>query len=101
MLISTALLLDSNIRNSVCSAAKFPCRRVVEGSKVIIHISFLFQLFLPFLSNVKNVSVCDNFSAPYIKRDVTKRDRERLDGVEMDYLRRGCRISRIEHIRNI
>jgi hypothetical protein len=32
MLISTALLLDSNIRNSVCTSAKLPCRRVVEGS---------------------------------------------------------------------
>jgi hypothetical protein len=29
MLISTALLLDSNIRNSVCTPAKLPCRRVV------------------------------------------------------------------------
>jgi hypothetical protein len=32
MLISTALLLDSNIRNSVCTPAQLPCRRVVEGS---------------------------------------------------------------------
>jgi hypothetical protein len=31
MLISTALLLDSNIRNSVCTPAKLPCRRVAEG----------------------------------------------------------------------
>jgi hypothetical protein len=31
MLISTALLLDSNIHNSVCTPAKLPCRRVVEG----------------------------------------------------------------------
>jgi hypothetical protein len=31
MLNSTALLLDSNIRNSVCTPAKLPCRRVVEG----------------------------------------------------------------------
>jgi hypothetical protein len=31
MLISTALLLDSIIRNSVCTLAKLPCRRVVEG----------------------------------------------------------------------
>jgi hypothetical protein len=31
MLISTALLLDSNIRNSVCTPAKLPFRRVVEG----------------------------------------------------------------------
>jgi hypothetical protein len=33
MLISTALLLDSNIRNSVCTPAKLPCRRVI-----IIHV---------------------------------------------------------------
>jgi hypothetical protein len=32
MLISTALLLDSNIRNSVCTPAKLLCRRVVEGN---------------------------------------------------------------------
>jgi hypothetical protein len=35
MLISTALLLDSNIRNSVCTPAKLPCRRVVNGSHVL------------------------------------------------------------------
>jgi hypothetical protein len=33
MLISTALLLDSNIRNSVCTPAKLPCLRVMEGNK--------------------------------------------------------------------
>jgi hypothetical protein len=31
MLNSTALLLDSNIRNSVCTPAKLPCRRVEMG----------------------------------------------------------------------
>jgi hypothetical protein len=31
MLISTALLLDSIIRNSVCTLAKLPCRRVEVG----------------------------------------------------------------------
>jgi hypothetical protein len=31
MLISTALLLDSIIRNSVCTTAKLPCRRVEVG----------------------------------------------------------------------
>jgi hypothetical protein len=30
-LISTALLLDSIIRNSVCTPAKLPCRRVEMG----------------------------------------------------------------------
>jgi hypothetical protein len=31
MLLSTALLLDSIIRNSVCTPAKLPCRRVEVG----------------------------------------------------------------------
>jgi hypothetical protein len=31
MLISTALLLDSIIRNNVCTPAKLPCRRVEVG----------------------------------------------------------------------
>jgi hypothetical protein len=31
-------------------------------------------------------------------RTVAKRDRESLDVVKMDYSRRGCRVSRIEHI---
>jgi hypothetical protein len=35
MLISTALLLDSIIRNSVCTPAKLPCRRVVEGYSIL------------------------------------------------------------------
>jgi hypothetical protein len=34
MLISTALLLDSIIRNSVCTPAKLPCRRVEVGYDV-------------------------------------------------------------------
>jgi hypothetical protein len=41
MLISTALLLDSNIRNSVCTPAKLPCRRVEVGYDLLksnIHI---------------------------------------------------------------
>jgi hypothetical protein len=39
MLISTALLLDSIIRNSVCTPAKLPYRRVEVGyEKIIIHI---------------------------------------------------------------
>jgi hypothetical protein len=33
MLISTALLLDNIIRNSVCTPAKLPCRRVEVGYK--------------------------------------------------------------------
>jgi hypothetical protein len=35
MLISTALLLDSIIRNSVCTPAKLPCRRVEMGYEIM------------------------------------------------------------------
>jgi hypothetical protein len=38
MFISTALLLDSIIRNSVCTPAKLPCRRVVEENKIKLRI---------------------------------------------------------------
>jgi hypothetical protein len=38
MLISTALLLDSIIRNSVCTPAKLPCRRVEVGYEIINHV---------------------------------------------------------------
>jgi hypothetical protein len=34
MLISTALLLDSLIRNSVCTPAKLPCCRVEVGYEI-------------------------------------------------------------------
>jgi hypothetical protein len=34
MLISTALLLDSIIRNNVCTPAKLPCRRVDVGYEI-------------------------------------------------------------------
>jgi hypothetical protein len=47
MLISTALLLDSNIRNSVRTPAKLPCRRVVEGNineSVSLNHFFYFEL---------------------------------------------------------
>jgi hypothetical protein len=36
MLISTALLLDSIIRNSVCTPAKLPCRRVEVGYDLLL-----------------------------------------------------------------
>jgi hypothetical protein len=38
MLISTALLLDSNIRYSVCTPAKLLCRRVVKGKNKICNL---------------------------------------------------------------
>jgi hypothetical protein len=38
MLISTALLLDSNIRNSVCTPAKLPCRRVEVGYDILLSL---------------------------------------------------------------
>jgi hypothetical protein len=40
MLNNTALLLDSNIRNSVCTPAKLPYRRVVEGSDSFYNDSY-------------------------------------------------------------
>jgi hypothetical protein len=40
MLISTALLLDSNIRKSVCTPAKLPCRRVEVGYGIVKLIHF-------------------------------------------------------------
>jgi hypothetical protein len=40
MLISTALLLDSIIRNSVCTPAKLPCRRVEVGYEKNKYISY-------------------------------------------------------------
>jgi hypothetical protein len=41
MLISTALLLDSIIRNSVCTPAKLPCRRVEVGyEKIAVEENF-------------------------------------------------------------
>jgi hypothetical protein len=42
MLISTALLLDSNIRNSVCTPAKLPCRRVEVGYERFKKKNYLF-----------------------------------------------------------
>jgi hypothetical protein len=41
MLISTALLLDSNIRNSVCTPAKLPCRRVLDRVYVRLVLTIL------------------------------------------------------------
>jgi hypothetical protein len=38
MLISIALLLDSIIRNSVCTPAKLPCRRVVKGKDIFLNM---------------------------------------------------------------
>jgi hypothetical protein len=44
MLISTALLLDSIIRNSVCTPAKLPCRRVEVGyEKMSKHFESTFK----------------------------------------------------------
>jgi hypothetical protein len=52
MLISTALLLDSNIRNSVCTPAKLPCRRVEVGYKNKKKLIFLSKTFLPYFFHV-------------------------------------------------
>jgi hypothetical protein len=62
MLISTALLLDSNIRNSVCTPAKLPCRRVEVGYLQIIFTVFKtqstkgnFVAITKFTINIKNM----------------------------------------------
>jgi hypothetical protein len=54
MLISTALLLDSIIRNSVCTPAKLPCRRVEVGYEkfTIIAAMQMLQLFVDFASAI-------------------------------------------------
>jgi hypothetical protein len=46
MLISTALLLDSNIRNSVCTPAKLPCRRVEVGYEKLVNSAKVYFLTL-------------------------------------------------------
>jgi hypothetical protein len=57
MLISTALLLDSIIRNSVCTPAKLPCRRVEVGYEEIIrHVLLHVVQYLP----------CSNFSCTFV-----------------------------------
>jgi hypothetical protein len=45
MLISTALLLDSIIRNSVCTPAKLLCRRVEVGYENLTIITDLLFLW--------------------------------------------------------
>jgi hypothetical protein len=66
MLISIALLLDSNIRNSVCTPAKLPCRRVEVGyektemgvsdeAKNVIPLKFLHKI-----KNQKNFSLVNS-----------------------------------------
>jgi hypothetical protein len=54
MLISTALLLDSIIRNSVCTPAKLPCRRVEVGYKKKI-INTGHPKFLDANSNISKI----------------------------------------------
>jgi hypothetical protein len=49
MLISTALLLDINTRSSVCTPAKLPCRRVVEGSELLTTLNSKINASLEFL----------------------------------------------------
>jgi hypothetical protein len=41
MLVSTPLLLDCNIRTSVCTPAKLPCRRVAERDRIIKYNIYL------------------------------------------------------------
>jgi hypothetical protein len=61
MLISTALLLDSIIRNSVCTPAKLPCRRVEVGYvNSLLRLTFEETFF--FVKIRKNLMyVCNTF----------------------------------------
>jgi hypothetical protein len=56
MLISTALLLDSNIRNSVCTPAKLPCRRVEVGYDSNTSENKNMKISMVSFSNCKNFS---------------------------------------------
>jgi hypothetical protein len=61
MLISTALLLDSNIRNSVCTPAKLPCRRVEVGYEMFfVRTLSEFENFLLCERILINVTTCQN-----------------------------------------
>jgi hypothetical protein len=46
MFISTALLVDSIIRNSVCTPAKLPCRRVEVGYEIINGIVAILRYYI-------------------------------------------------------
>jgi hypothetical protein len=49
LIISTALLLDSNIRNSVCTLVKLPCRRAGGGG---LRLIFLSENFFPYFFHI-------------------------------------------------
>jgi hypothetical protein len=68
MLISTALLLDSNIRNSVCTPAKLPCRRVEVRYEMFIEIIFC----VSFMSVSIKVKMSDSDEDPEIISGLTK-----------------------------
>jgi hypothetical protein len=61
MLISTALLLDSIIRNSVCTPAKLPCRRVEVGYDNNI-VNNKIKKNLRFLSDCETIYLDGTFS---------------------------------------
>jgi hypothetical protein len=54
MLISTALLLDSIIRNSVCTPAKLPCRPVEVGYE---NVSNLLKTFFSKILSKKSLNL--------------------------------------------
>jgi hypothetical protein len=64
MLISTALLLYSTIRNSACTPAKLPCRRVVEGYETLIY-NLQFMLFYTLFVIIQKRTVCIVNYLPY------------------------------------
>jgi hypothetical protein len=59
MLISTALLLDSIIRNSVCTPAKLPCRRVEVGYEILETANLINLFFCSTLSEFENFLLCE------------------------------------------
>jgi hypothetical protein len=56
MLISTALLLDSIIRNSVCTPAKLPCRRVEVGYEKLLLLLCWFSSNITFISKRSKIA---------------------------------------------
>jgi hypothetical protein len=82
MLISTALLLDSIIRNSVCTPAKLPCRRVEVGYEVptvflssFLRIIIKHHLLFPFFLISRRIYLLlrrvNIFSNIYVKQSMS------------------------------
>jgi hypothetical protein len=75
MLISTALLLDSNIRNSVCTPAKLPCRRVEVGyeKNLLLREPPLHQIVIIILKNKEKLIKSDVMNTIHINYGYLKK----------------------------